>query len=113
MYEGFVEVVANGRDGLDAPAVRTLADGRIYTAAQALELGLIDRIATLGATISALKKRVGSKHIRQVVYQRPYAFRPNYYARAPEPAANVISIGLPAWLSATSPRFMYLWSPGG
>ena len=113
MFDGFVQVVADGREGLDAPAVRALADGRIYTATQALDLGLIDRIATMRATIAALKKQIGSKHIRQVMYHRPYDYRPNYYARAPEPAPNVISIGLPGWLDGPSPRFMYLWSPGG
>lgn len=43
-YDQFVEIVADGR-GMDDAAVRKLADGRIYTAKQALENGLIDVIA--------------------------------------------------------------------
>ncbi|MBI3978641.1 MAG: signal peptide peptidase SppA [Chloroflexi bacterium] len=40
-YERFVEVVAEGRR-LDVARVRQLADGRIYSARQAKDLGLID-----------------------------------------------------------------------
>lgn len=43
-YENFVRIVADGR-GLDPDTIRTLADGRTYTAAQALEHRLIDEIS--------------------------------------------------------------------
>jgi protease-4 len=39
MYERFLEVVAAGRPNLSADKIRELADGRIYTAQQAVELG--------------------------------------------------------------------------
>ena len=42
-FDRFVEVVAQGR-GMDEAAVRALADGRTYTAKQALSNGLIDEI---------------------------------------------------------------------
>lgn len=42
-YEQFVGIVAESR-GMDVDAVKTLADGRIYTAAQAKENGLIDEV---------------------------------------------------------------------
>ncbi len=42
MYERFLEVVAAGRPNLSADKIRELADGRIYTAQQAVELGLAD-----------------------------------------------------------------------
>ncbi len=42
-YEQFVGVVSIGR-GLNKDTVRSLADGRIYTAHQAMELGLVDEI---------------------------------------------------------------------
>jgi len=40
-YDGFVNIVAEGR-GLPVSKVRELADGKVYTGRQALELGLID-----------------------------------------------------------------------
>ena len=45
-YEQFVSVVAEGRD-MKLSKVRKLADGRIYTAKQAEENGLIDQVGTL------------------------------------------------------------------
>lgn len=42
-YDRFVEIVADGR-GMSEKAVKKVADGRIYTAKQALELKLIDEI---------------------------------------------------------------------
>ena len=42
-FDRFVEVVSQGR-GMDETNVRTLADGRTYTAKQALSNGLIDEI---------------------------------------------------------------------
>jgi protease-4 len=110
-----VAVVDAGRPGLDEAAVRKLADGRVYTARQALEAGLIDRIATLRESIQRVKERSGSRAVRVVRYHRPHDYRPNYYASAP-PApggdVNLVKLDLPAWLEATSPQFLYLWRPG-
>lgn len=44
-YEQFVSIIVEGR-GLSTERVKELADGRIYTAKQALELDLIDGICT-------------------------------------------------------------------
>lgn len=44
-YHRFVEIVAEGR-GMSVDQVKTLADGRTYTALQALDNGLIDKIST-------------------------------------------------------------------
>jgi protease-4 len=41
VYDGFVEIVSDGRD-LPEGTVREIADGRVYTGRQALELGLVD-----------------------------------------------------------------------
>jgi len=42
-YDQFVEAVARGR-GLAAEAVRAFADGRVFSGAQARELGLVDEL---------------------------------------------------------------------
>ena len=44
-YDFFVEIIVENRK-LDEARVREIADGRIYSAAQAKELGLIDELAT-------------------------------------------------------------------
>ncbi len=49
-YDQFVGIVSEGRN-MDLDMVRELADGRIYTALQAKELGLIDQVATYRETL--------------------------------------------------------------
>lgn len=115
MYERFIDTVVAGRKELDEPAVRLLADGRIFTATQALEAGLIDRIATLREAVEITKRRVGSKRVRLVTYHRPLAYRPNYYAQSPYATGgdvNLIKLDPMHWGNHTTPRFMYLWAPG-
>lgn len=115
MYDRFVKVVVAGRPKLDDAKVRALADGRIYTANQALEVGLIDKIATLRDTVVSVKDRVGIKNARVVAYHRAYDYRPNYYAKAPSPTrANVslLSLEFLAGALPQTPQFLYLWSPG-
>jgi len=114
MYERFIDVVVAGRPKLDEAAVRRLADGRVYTAGQALDAGLIDRIATMREAVESAKRHAGARHVRLVTYHRPLAYRPNYYAETPTPSSgevNLLRIDLPDWLRDSTPRFMYLWRP--
>lgn len=115
MYDRFVGVVVAGRPKLSEEEVRKLADGRVYTANQALKAGLIDRIASLRETTCGLKEQIGLRGVRLVVYQRPYDYRPNYYANAPvqPPTTNVnlLNINLPGTLLPRAPEFLYLWAP--
>ena len=66
-YEQFVGIVAQSRN-LNVQNVKRLADGRIYTALQAKQNGLIDEIATLEEAKEALKKRITSE-CKTVVYK--------------------------------------------
>ncbi len=52
MHEQFVEAVSSGRK-MDIHHVKRLADGRIYTGRQSLELGLIDSLGTLDDAVMA------------------------------------------------------------
>ena len=116
MYEGFLKVVQDGRPKMTADRIRELADGRVYLASQALDLGLIDRIGTLPEAFADIKKRTESKSLRVVAYQRPLGYKPNYYAETGAAGTgtgnvNLIHIDLPTWLNG-APQFLYLWSPG-
>lgn len=114
MFERFIDVVDAGRPGLNKAQVRRLADGRVYTASQALEAGLIDRIATMRETLQIAKERAGLKKMRVVTYHRPANYRPNYYASTPQRMQsdiNLIHLDVGSLLDRTAPRFMYLWSP--
>ncbi len=45
-YDQFIDIVSKGR-GMDEEAVREISDGRIYSAKQALENGLVDEMGLL------------------------------------------------------------------
>ncbi|MHB1295577.1 MAG: signal peptide peptidase SppA [Anaerolineae bacterium] len=57
-YDEFVRVVAEGR-GMDAAAVRELADGRVFSGRQALELGLVDDLGNLEDAIQIAADMAG------------------------------------------------------
>lgn len=52
-YQQFLDVVQMGR-GIDRESLVSIADGRVYTAKQALDLGLIDGIATKEETLELM-----------------------------------------------------------
>lgn len=54
-FDRFVKVVSEGRD-MEESKVRELADGRIYSGAQAKEKGLIDEIGYWDDSLNALQK---------------------------------------------------------
>ncbi|HXF75368.1 MAG TPA: signal peptide peptidase SppA [Methylomirabilota bacterium] len=70
VYNQFVAAVAKGR-GMDEAQVRRLADGRVYSGAQAKELGLIDQFGTLQEAIELAARRVGIEAEPAVYYSRP------------------------------------------
>jgi protease-4 len=70
VHSQFVTAVAKGR-GLDVAKVRKIADGRVYSGAQAKELGLVDEFGTLQDAIELAAKRVGLEESPSVYYARP------------------------------------------
>jgi len=116
MYQRFVDVVAEGRSDLSRQQVLELADGRVYTAKQALELGMIDRLGTLRQAIERTKEHAAVKRCRIVTYQRPFSWHPNIYAKSPsetpaEKPIRLIDLDLPSWFKPGGAKFMYLWTP--
>ncbi len=112
-YDRFVQVVASGRPKLDEKQVREIADGRVWSAPQALELGIIDRVGTLRDALVDVKQKIGAKRVRVVTYKRPLGWKPNIYAQSPTGPTqfNMINLDLRAdWLHP-EPQFLYLWTP--
>jgi len=69
VHRQFITAVAKGR-GLDEGVVKKLADGRVYSGAQAKELGLIDQFGTLEDAIELAAKRVGLEPNPAIYYSR-------------------------------------------
>jgi hypothetical protein len=105
VYEAFTEGVARGR-GLPAPKVMEIAQGRVWTGAQAKEVGLVDE---LGGFARALEV---AKEIADIGADEPVELR-----RFPEPtppwqqALDLLGRGSPLGLESLARRLGLLW-PG-
>ncbi|MBN1764446.1 MAG: signal peptide peptidase SppA [Sedimentisphaerales bacterium] len=112
-YEQFLEVVLQGRVNLKEDKLRELADGRVFTASQALEEGLIDQIGYPDDAIRWARKKAGIERAKVVIYQRPVNYKPNVYGSAlndVRPGA-LVNLQLPDWLQGHGPQFLYMWNP--
>jgi len=114
MYERFLSVIAENRRNLTQEKLKPLADGRIYTARQALEYGLIDQIGYLDEAITLAKEEAGLTTARVIIYHRPGAYKNNIYSQLSNSGFGTISllnIDLKTFVRSGTPSFMYLWSP--
>jgi len=68
-YNQFVDVVAEGR-GMKREEVLTVADGRVFTGAQAIELGLVDKLGNLEDTITLAAQMAGIEGEPKVIYPK-------------------------------------------
>jgi protease-4 len=97
---------------LTMDTARRLADGRVYTAQQALDLKLIDRIGYMDDALALTRKAIGVEEAKVIVYRRPSEYRATYYARAETPAGSLDrSISRLASVMGSGPGFFYLWWP--
>jgi len=114
-YEQFVKVVDEGRKELEEEKVREMADGRVFTAKEALEEGLIDRVGYPADGIAWAKAMAGVGKARVVIYHRPVGYKPNIYSSAMssgDAAGTLINVEMPDWLGSDGTQFLYLWQPG-
>ena len=116
-YERFLSVVEQGRPGLSKENIRTLADGRIFTAEIARAQGLVDDIGYLDEAIELAKKEAKLDKATVITYTRGGAAHHNIYSRYDPP--QIESIGFPKIdtnalfrvLSGGTPQMMYMWIP--
>lgn len=110
LYGRFLDVtMARPGNKLSRDELKKLADGRIYTAGQALEAKLIDRIGYLDDVITNIRKSVGDDNARVVTYYRPGSYKGSIYADAGEKGGVMEMLGSMGAISGAS--FMYLWRP--
>jgi len=110
-YENFLTAVLRGRKNSISPEeLRPIADGRVYTARQALGLKLIDAV---GYFDTALEKalslaRLGSAKVVAYTYY-PKA-KTNIYAAGLK-QTRLLETSVDAWLPTLRSGFYYLWLP--
>jgi protease-4 len=108
----FHERIREGR-GLPLDQDEDFLDGRILTAPQALDAGLIDSIGYLDDAIAVAGQQAGNVKTQPVLLHRcrdrgetPYAITPN------NPITNeILPLDVPGLSRAELPTFLYLWQP--
>lgn len=110
-FTRFVGVIAENRKSLDEEAVKKLATGQIYTANQALENGLVDKVGYVDDAVNDMKQELGLKLARVVTYQHSQSLADLLMGsvEAEQPATKWSAL-----LDTTVPRAMYFcsWAPG-
>lgn len=110
-YEGFVDVIAEGRD-MTEEQVKKIADGRIYDGRQAKELGLIDEFGYFEDVVEAVKKEQKISDAQVVSYTENFgigsflSMGAQKFMGGDQEISSLINI-----LSQThSPRLMYMYA---
>lgn len=104
VHQQFVEAIVKGRN-LPVADVRKIADGRIMTGQQALELKLVDEMGGLEKTIELLAKKIGVEGRPKVIEQKEKIPFLDWLLQ------GSLSRGLAQTLMPSpSPRLQYLWT---
>lgn len=105
MHSRFVDLVAQGRN-LSAKKVRPLADGRLFTAQEALDKHLVDAIGYWDEALEEMAQLLGVESIRVVAYRDDTGlFQRLFGVQSPLPTLQSLLS------AATTPRRLYLWRP--
>jgi len=114
-YGIFLDIVLKGRHGrLTGDELRAAADGRIFTARQALKLKLIDEVGYFEDAFRKAKSLASLREARLVSYTHYPKIRSNIYALAPTTTPSLIpneKTALDAFLASLKSGFYYLWLP--
>jgi protease-4 len=110
MYDRFVDVVDEGRSNLSRDQVQAAADGRIYSASQAHQLGLVDAIGSEADALEMVRTMAGVGPVKVVEQRR----RANLFDMLMGTAAARVPLSSATELlrSVSGPRLLYFW-PGG
>jgi protease-4 len=110
-YGRFVSVVTSNRH-INVED-KTLTDGRVFSGARAVELGLADQTGLLDDAIEQAKQMSKSPGAKVVVYRRSYGQSGSIYADAntPTPQASITELKIPGLHDPLPSGFYYLWQP--
>ena len=113
MYGRFVDVVeARSGNKLDREQIITLADGRVYTAKQALDARLVDKIAYLDDVIADMKGKLGLPEAKVISYYRRGTYKETIYSGTgmdmPQ-VVNLLNINADGLDLLPTTEFLYLW----
>lgn len=111
-YEKFLDVIYQKRKkSLSREELKKLADGRIYTARQALELKLIDEIGYLDSALKKALALASLKEAKVIAYTYYPKTKTNIYATNLEKPTPFEDRFFKDMLHSLKSGFYYLWLP--
>ena len=102
LHSRFVSIVAEGRE-LDEAKVRAFADGRVFSATKAMDLGLVDEIGHWEDAVDCAAELLDVDSVKVYRYQQPFTLADLFRAQGP---VQEIAAILRPWIGT---RLMYLW----
>ncbi len=115
LHKRFVDsVYSQRRTSLSRAELETVADGRIFTADQALEAKLIDSVGYLDDAIDAMKDALELEDARIITYYRAGEFKGTIYSGYPEnpsPILSLLGTNTDSMTLFPGVQFLYLWNP--
>jgi protease-4 len=111
-YGKFLSVVLEGRKGaISEEELKIIADGRVYTAQQALKLKLVDQIGYFDQALEKTMSLAGIKNANVITYTYYPRSKTNIYASSPEEPRLFEKKNLQDILPNLKSGFYYLWLP--
>lgn len=112
LYRKFLDVVVLGRNGaLSLEELKPIADGRIYTAKQALKLKLIDEIGYFGRALAKVKSLANIRDARVITFTHYPKKKTNIYAQSLDNTNLIDTKDFKNLFQSLKSGFYYLWLP--
>lgn len=105
-YERFVMLVDEGRENLSKDKVYNLADGSIYYAQEAANMGLVDGVGYFEKAMSVAAEKANLTEPTVVEYHRQFSIAD--FMQSSAKAVNVLDKN--ALIEYATPQIMYLWT---
>lgn len=112
-HDRFLKRVAGRRPTMTADALSNLSDGRVVSAARALELGLVDRLGYIHDAIDEAERLAGVSGSQVALFQRQGYPARSLYAITPNTPiqGEIVPFSYPGLDRSKLPTFLYLWQP--
>jgi protease-4 len=119
MFERFASIVRTGRPKITDEQFEEIGTGRIFTAQQAIDVGLVDKMGFLEDAVARAVELTGltDENVRVVRYAKPVGLLDEVLGTAGTASARIeasgITLSLDALAEWTAPRCWYLcsWLP--
>jgi protease-4 len=111
-HNRFRDIVAHGRPEANIDD-KTLLDGRVFTASEALNRKLIDSIGYLDDAVEMARHMGHARGAQVVLYHRARDWAHSPYSTTPNvpTGLSTLPISMPGYDRSRLPGFLYLWEP--